>query len=119
MASAYFDTKRRFPEVDSLTPEQQSGDAIDRELLSPYEQLLATRLDLMQGAGPADGELSLSRGEFESVLDCVLAQLHSAIVTTRSMVSAVVPVPGMAQGTLDVHSAYGRRPSLIRCPTLT
>jgi len=115
MASAYFDTKRRFPEVDSLTPEQQSGDAIDRELLSPYEQLLATRLDLMQGAGPADGELSLSRGEF----DCVLAQLHSAIVTTRSMVSAVVPVPGMAQGTLDVHSAYGRRPSLIRCPTLT
>jgi len=105
MGSAYFNAKRRLPEVHRLrpAPDEECGEAIDRDLLSLYEQLLATRLDLMQGAGPADGEFTLSRGEFE----CVLAQLDSAIVTTRSMVSAVVPVPGVAPGVADACPAYG------------
>jgi hypothetical protein len=105
MGSAYLNAKRRLPEVGSLTPrpDELCGEAIDRDLLALYEQLLATRLELVQGTGPADGEFTLSRFEF----DCVLAQLDSAIVTTRSMVSGVVPVPGAPPGKLDIHSAYG------------
>jgi hypothetical protein len=62
---------------------------LERDLLSLYEQLLATRLELIDGAGPADGPLHLSPGE----LDCVLVQLDSAIVATRSMVSSAVRAP--------------------------
>jgi hypothetical protein len=104
MASVHFDANRVFPQVGRLThaTERQGCDA-DRDLLSLYEQLLATRLDLVQGAGAADGQLTLSRGEF----DCVLAQLDSAIVATRSMVAAVVPIPGAAPGIFDAGSAYG------------
>jgi hypothetical protein len=57
--------------------------------LSLYEQLLATRFELTDGAGLADRSLNLSRGE----LDCVLVQLDSAIVAARSMVSSAVRTP--------------------------
>jgi hypothetical protein len=60
MASVHFDANRVFPQVARSThaTERQGCDAIDRDLLSLYEQLLATRLDLVQGAGAADGQLT-------------------------------------------------------------
>ncbi len=72
---------------------------LERDLLSLYEHLLATRFELTDGAAPADGSLNLSQGE----LDCVLVQLDSAIVAARSMVSSAVRTPCEPESHL--HSA--------------
>ena len=76
---------------------------LERDLLSLYEQLLATRFELTDSAGPADGSLNLSPGE----LDCVLVQLDSAIVAARSMVSSAVRTPCESEN--HTHSATEQR----------
>ncbi len=72
-----------------------------RELRSLYEQLLATRGDLVHGSQPGNGQPSLSRGEY----DCVLAHLDSAIVAARSMV-AVQRMRGAAANGLEFEPEY-------------
>jgi hypothetical protein len=79
-------------------------EGLERDLLCLYEQLLATRLELIDDAVPAAGQLTLSRGE----LDCVLAQLDSAIISARHMVSSAVRVPEEAR-VFDIRPAYGPR----------
>jgi hypothetical protein len=92
MASVHLGTYRSGPRVDDLPPapeRQLTREELERNLLSLYEQLLATRLDLIEGAGLAEGQLRLSRGE----LDSVLARLDSAIDAARGMVSSAVRTP--------------------------
>ena len=84
-------------------------EGLERDLLSLYEQLLATRLEL-GGAVPAGGPLTLSRGE----LECVLAQLDSAIISARYMVSSAVRVPEEPPRVFDIQPAYGPRDGTYR-----
>ncbi len=73
----------------------------DRELRMLYQELLATRGDLMQRAESAPEQASLSRPEY----DCALAHLDSAIVAARSMV-AVQRVRAAAANGVEFEPAH-------------
>ena len=79
-------------------------DGLERDLLSLYELLLATRMEL-DGAVPAGGHLTMSRAE----IDCVLAQLDSAIIAARHMVSSTVRAPQEPARGFDRRPARGAR----------
>jgi hypothetical protein len=66
-----------------------TNEELARDLLSLYEQLLAARIELVDHAGPSEDHVTLSRTE----LDCVVAQIDTAIVSTRQMVSSTVRTP--------------------------
>lgn len=72
-------------------------------MLSLYEQLLATRFEIVDGVGSTDGQRTLSRGE----LECVLAHLDSAINATRDMVSFTVHAPTARAHVFNIRRAYG------------
>lgn len=113
MASVHFGTDRTLPRVGGLAtaPEHRligdghelTREGLEKDLLPLYEQLLATRFELVDGVGSAEGQVTLSRGE----VDCVLAQLDSAIIATRDMVSSAIRNPEEPARVFDAHSTYG------------
>jgi hypothetical protein len=108
MGSVHFRSDRTLPPSDALTMAREAPltrEGLERDLLSLYEQLLATRIELFDGTLPAGGHLTLSSGE----LDCVVAQLDSAIIVLRQMVSSAVRVPEDGARVFDIRAACGTR----------
>jgi hypothetical protein len=107
MGSAHVGLHQAFPRAGGSPAARGSlltSDGLERDLLSLYEQLLATRMEL-DGAVPAGGHLTMSRAE----IDCVLAQLDSAIIAARHMVSSTVRAPQEPARGFDRRPARGAR----------
>jgi hypothetical protein len=106
MGTAHFGSRQpESPDNAVFRERRVNGDDLARDLLSLYEQLLAARLELIDGAGPAEGQVNLSRGE----LDCVVAQIDSAIVATRHIVSSTVRTPQDAARVFAIGSSRRAR----------
>jgi hypothetical protein len=111
MASVHFGVDRPVERAAGLPPapkrqapkRQMAGEGLDRDLLSLYEQLLATRVDLVHVAAPGDGHLTLSRGE----LECLIAQLDSAIIGARHLVSSAARSSGPVEDVVVFQLQYG------------
>lgn len=106
MASVHFGVDRPVERAAGLPPapkRQMAGEGPDRDLLSLYEQLLATRVDLVHVAAPGDGHLTLSRGE----LECLIAQLDSAIIGARHLVSSAARSSGPVEDVVVFQLQYG------------